>query len=181
MTDQPSSPDFNDEYIEYGLTEFSSRIRKRLEAAKKENEPKKQAKSKTKDEIKTPGFDELSPPEELGQQTDGWELRFLRGRDGPKGCAQNVSLIFDNDLRWKGVFAENVFTGSIDIVKQPPIPEIEIGELSDQHVSMIHVWIEENYEIVIQDAAMKKGLINISTKNRYHPVKDYLNRLCLCN
>lgn len=177
MTDQSSSPDFNDEYLKYGLSIFSSRLRKRLEIAKKEAQPKKQSIPSSKKEIKAPGFDELSPPEEHGQQTDGWQIRFLMGRDGPKGCAQNVCLIFENDLRWKGVFAENVFTGVIDIVKQPPIPEIEIGELSDQQVSMIHVWIEENYQIVVQDAAMKKALITISTKNRYHPVKDYLNEL----
>lgn len=176
MTDQPSSPDFNDEYLKYGLEAFAARLRKRIKAAKKEREPKKQTKSSVITDIKAPSFDELSPPEEHGQ-TDGWELRFLMSRDGPKGCAQNVSLIFENDLRWKGIFAENLFTGAIDIVKQPPIPQIEIGELSDQQVSMIHVWIEENYQIVIQDGAMKKGLINISTKNRYHPVKDYLNEL----
>lgn len=176
MTEQTSSPDFNDEYLEYGLKTFSDRLRARLKVAEKENEPKKPSKPSTKDDIKSPGFDELSPPEEHGQ-TDGWQLLFLTGKDGPKGCAQNVSLIFENDLRWKGVFAENVFTGAIDIIKQPPIPEIETGELSDQHVSMIHIWVEENYGIVIQDAAMKKGLINNSTKNRYHPVKDYLNEL----
>lgn len=176
MTDQPSSPDFNDEYLKYGLKAFAARLKKRLKLAKKENEPKKQSKAPVIEEIKAPGFDELSPPEEHGQ-TDGWQLRFLMGRDGPKGCAQNASLIFENDLRWRGVFAENVFTGAIDIIKQPPIPEIEIGELSDQHVAMIHVWIEENNGIIIQDAAMKKGLINVSTKNRYHPVKDYLNEL----
>lgn len=170
-----SSPDFNDEYLKYGLDKFAKRLRERLKNASETQNKSKEQKDKKKKIIKPPNLDELSP--ENNDQTDGWQLLFLKGRDGPKGCAYNASLIFENDLRWKGVFAKNLFTGSIDILKQPPIPQIEVGELDDPDVSMIHVWIEENYDIVIQDAAMRKALINVSAKNQYHPVKDYLNEL----
>lgn len=170
-----SSPDFNDEYLKYGLNKFSKRLRKRLKKAAETQSNSKEQKTKKKKVIKPPNLDEL--PGEKNKQTDGWQLLFLMGRDGAKGCAQNATLIFENDLRWMGVFAKNQFTGVIDVLKQPPIPQIEIGELEDSDVSMIHVWIEENYKIVIQDAAMKKALINVSSKNQYHPVKDYLNEL----
>lgn len=171
-SDTISSPDFNDEYLKYGLKKFAIRLRERLK-----NVSEIQAKHEDKKDkiIEPPTFEQLPPQEE--DQTDGWELLFLKGRDGPKGCAHNASLIFENDLRWKGVFAKNLFTGSIDILRQPPIPQIEIGELEDPDVSMIHIWIEENYKIIIQDAAMRKALINVSSKNQYHPVKDYLNEL----
>ena len=170
-----SSPDFNDEYLKYGLDEFAKRLRQRLKKAVETHSNSKKQKTKKKKLIEPPTLDEL--PGEKDQQTDSWRLLFLSGRDGPKGCAQNATLIFENDLRWKGVFAKNLFTGSIDILKQPPIPQIEIGELDDPDVSMIHVWIEENYQIIVQDAAMRKALINVSAKNQYHPVKDYLNEL----
>lgn len=170
-----SSPDFNDEYIKYGLEAFTTRLRDRLNQAAEAGTPV--VKTDSSPDLEVPeDFCDL-PPAEKETQSDGWQRLFLQGRDGPKGCAQNASLIFENDLQWKDVFAENVFTGAIDIKKQPPIPQIEIGELSDPHVAMIHVWIEENYKLVIQDAAMRKALINVAAKHRYHPVKDYLNGL----
>jgi len=170
-----TSPDFNDEYLKYGLDKFAKRLRQRLKKASEteSNSRKKTTKKNQIDEL--PNLAEL--PGEKDKQTDSWQHLFLTSRDGPKGCAQNATLIFENDLRWKGVFAKNQFTGSIDILKQPPIPQIEMGELDDPDVSMIHVWIEENYQIIVQDAAMRKALINVSAKNQYHPVKDYLNEL----
>lgn len=169
--EKQSSPDFNDEFIHYGLDEFTKRIKKRLNDAGdalKEKSTKKQS---------------ISEPQSLDDidindsESRAWQLDFLSSRGEPKGCAQNAFLIFENDEGWKGVFAENTFTGIIEIMKKTPIPEVEIGELSDQHISMIHVWIEKTYGFIVQDAAMKKALITISSKNRFHPVKDYLNAL----
>jgi len=178
---QQSSPDFNDEYLKYGLDVFTERLKKRLNEAveiSKEKSTKKPQAIEENDFPEMPDWvKEIPFVDDPDEQSDGWERNFLTGRDGPKGCAQNMTLILENDRRWVGVFAENVFTGSIDVMNQPPIPQIEIGELNDPHVAMIHIWIEENYSIVVQDAAMKKALINIAAKNRYHPVKDYLTSL----
>ncbi|MCK4871071.1 MAG: hypothetical protein KAS93_08180 [Gammaproteobacteria bacterium] len=167
---QESSPDFNDEYVFFGLDVFRERLKERLNLAFDEFQKPE----------KIPEMPESAPPDYYEEMQGGdlpWQSDFLNGRDGPKGCAHNACLIFENDDRWKGVFAENVFTGAIDILQQPPIAEIESGELNDPHVSMIHVWVEQYYSIVIQDAAMKKALITVAAKNRYHPVKNYLNAL----
>jgi len=169
--EEQSSPDFNDEFIHYGLTDFSVRLKKRL------NDAVDALKEKTEQEQPPiePTYQDSEQNEELDNR--GWQMDFLTSRGEPKGCAQNAFLIFENDEQWRGVFAENTFTGSIEILKETPIPEVEVGELSDQHVSMIHVWIEKTYGFIVQDAAMKKALITISAKNRFHPVKDYLNEL----
>lgn len=167
------SPDFNDEFIHYGLTEFTSRLKERLNKGAEDLKTAENLKAKEK-------ISQQPIPDSNNQDippNDSWKLNFLTGRDGPKGCAQNACLIFENDDRWQGVFAENLFTGTIDVMRQPPISQIEPGELSDQHVSMIHVWIEQYYNIIIQDAAMRKAMVNVAAKNRYHPVKDYLNNL----
>jgi putative DNA primase/helicase len=172
-----SSPDFNDEYQQYGLAVFTDRLKTRLnEAAERkrlagQNSLPKATLEDVPEEVAEQPF------EDSDERSDGWRHMFLIGRDGPKGCAHNVTLIFENDDRWKDVFAENVFTNTIEVLRQPPIAEIEPGDLKDNSVSMIHVWIEQNYEIVVQDSAMKKALITTAAKRRYHPVQDYLNGL----
>jgi putative DNA primase/helicase len=168
---EPSSPDFNDEFIHYGLDKFTVRLKKRLNDAA---EALKQSNNEQQTLSEQAPIDD-NIPDYIDNR--GWQMDFLKSRGEPKGCAQNAFLIFENDEHWQGVFAENVFTGTIDILRETPIPEIEVGELSDQHVSMIHVWIEKTYGFIVQDAAMKKALITISAKNRFHPVKDYLNDL----
>ena len=169
--EEQSSPDFNDEFIHYGLDEFTIRIKSRLNNAV---DAQKEVIEEQQTSNEPVYLDDIGA---VPGDNRGWQMDFLSSRGEPKGCAQNAFLIFENDEDWKGVFAENVFTGSIDIMRKTPIPEIEVGELSDQHVSMIHVWIEKTYGFIVQDAAMKKALITISAKNRFHPVKDYLNSL----
>lgn len=184
MTDIKSneSPDFNDEFIHYGLEVFTDRLRARIA----------QAKETKLNQLQVPEFigapDDLpEPPEGMFEENSHAEpelngfsftSRFLMGqKNEPKGCSQNVVLILENDPRWQGVFAENLLTGAIDILKKPPIEQIKEGELLDPHVSMIHVWIEEHYQIVVQPLAMRNALVTISAKNQFHPVHDYLNDL----
>lgn len=179
---EDKSPDFNDEYQQYGLNTFSIRLKDRINSAIK----KKKLSAALINELgdvenkDAPDYVNEKPDEEDDQEDgagDGWQYHFLTGRDGPKGCAHNVTLIFVNDYRWKGIFAENLFDNSIEVLRQPPIPEIEPGTLKDASVAMIHVWIEENYKIVVQDSAMRKALISTAAKNRYHPVQDWLRAL----
>lgn len=176
-------PDFNDEHIHYGLDEFASRLRVRIEAAK---QAKIQAQNQIDQSMPFDPNDIPEPPAGMFDDSDvyddsnlerNWRSEFLTGRDGPKGCAQNVVLILENDSRWGGVFAENLLTGAIDIMRETPIKQIEIGELLDPHVSMIHVWVEEHYGIIVSPLALRNALVTVSAKNSYHPVKDYLNDL----
>lgn len=179
-----SSPDFNDEYLAFGLEEFRNRLRQRLNDAEP-TEQKQTDSSGDQPPAEVDGWQpsempedaEPDPRKESCREGQSWQRMFLIGRDGPKGCAQNLSLIFENDERWQGVFAENLFTGAIEVMKQPPVSTIAVGELDDQHVAIIHCWIEQNYEIVANDSSMRRALINVAAQNRYHPVQDYLNGL----
>lgn len=177
-SEKPKAPDFNDEFIKFGLESFRDRLRLRLNQAyeKKTGIDKEISPAAAVDETAS-HLDGGPDTHEADDPTDSWQRLFLMGNRGPLGCSYNMSLIFENDPDWAGVFAENLFTFSIDILKQPPIPEIKIGDLEDNSVAMIHIWVEQNYQIVIADAAMKKALINIAAKNRYHPVQDYLKSL----
>ena len=88
---EPSSPDFNDEFIHYGLGEFTTRIKKRLNDtvnALKEKSTEKQslAEPQSLDDIDT-----------NNSENRAWQLDFLSSRGEPKGCAQNAFLIFEND------------------------------------------------------------------------------------
>lgn len=181
-TETRSSPDFNDEFLKFGLDEFKLRLRDRL------NNPVDHSAIAVQNDAEIPSevqdWQPGEPPEDMGQNASEssaeggpWEAMFVRGRDGPKGCSYNGVLILTHDKRWAGVLAENTFTGSIDVMRQPPIPTIGVGELDDPSVAQIHVWIEENYSIVMQDSAMRKALITVAAENRYHPVQDYLNQL----
>jgi putative DNA primase/helicase len=176
-----SSPDFNDEYLKFGAEVFAERIRDRLNNPKaisdldKEEGLPKEVDGWIPDEM--PADAEPDPENESCAEHRSWQRMMIETRDGYKGCPYNASLILENDDRWEGVLAENTFTGSIDFLRKPPIPTIEAGEIDDTAVAQIHVWMEENYELVMQDGPMRKALTTVAARNRYHPVQDYLNGL----
>lgn len=108
---------------------------------------------------------------------DDWQSRLMYSDKGKLlPYRDNVFQILHCHPEWKGVFALNEFTGSIEIMKSNPIGLT--GEIQDHHDLEIGFWLSQSFGLVIQSPVqITHGVQMAAYANRYHPVKDYLESL----
>lgn len=90
---------------------------------------------------------------------------------------KNVVTILENDINLKGNFRRDQLS-YIDTVKALPWRAVTAAEnyITDHDLASLRIYLEQFYQIdnvnKVQD-----GLSAVLNKNRFHPIKDYLNAL----
>jgi predicted P-loop ATPase len=133
-----------------------------------------------------------------------WTSYLARNEDGaPTGCLHNSKLVIENDPRTFGTIATNEFKGSIVLINEPKqavrdrehvkkqmiqldgdiwkVPDPVNGTgWTDSHTFQLRLMIEApkaqgGYGFKLTSRDLLEGLDIVATKNRYHPVRNYLN------
>lgn len=122
--------------------------------------------------------DDLEPVKILAEDDVEWmtELK-LDNRGEYVSCAQNINLIFANDIRLRGLFRFNDFDAKNYVFGTLPWRRIDKPEpMKNVDYSGIRNYIEVIYGIV-GTQKIEDSLILEFEKNHYHPVRNYLNSL----
>ncbi len=92
-----------------------------------------------------------------------------------KNNRHNCRIILEHDPILKGAFKKNILTGQTDIVK-PLWWEKVSPALNDMDMNYIMLYLEETYGLTI-DKIVEKSIDLEADRNKYHPIRDYLNGL----
>ena len=92
-----------------------------------------------------------------------------------KNNRHNCKLILEHDPLLKGVFRHNILTEQTDIVK-PVWWERISPAFTDMDLNYIMLYLEETYGLTM-DKIVQKSIVHQADRNKYHPVRNYLNSL----
>jgi predicted P-loop ATPase len=115
-----------------------------------------------------------------GKQED--EMEWLKELDiDRKGnyllTINNVALILENDPIFKNNIAYDEFE-QIPIFKRDlPWRKLDKRLINDNDLANIENYIEKVYKIAPGDVKLRKGMLIILDKHKFHPVRDYLDSL----
>lgn len=87
----------------------------------------------------------------------------------------NCMLVFHRDPLQKGSIRKNELSGKIDIVGNLGWQRTS-SSLTDTDVYQIHWYLEKNYGLK-NDRNINKAMNIVASENRYHPIRDYLEKL----
>mgnify|MGYP000777741266 FL=1 len=87
----------------------------------------------------------------------------------------NCMLVFHRDPLLKGSIRKNELSGKIDIVGNLGWQRTS-SSLTDTDVYQIHWYLEKNYGLK-NDRNINKAMNIVASENRYHPIRDYLEKL----
>jgi predicted P-loop ATPase len=93
----------------------------------------------------------------------------------PSNSIDNCLTVFRSDPMLKGAIKRNCLTGRTDIVKELGWSR-ESATLTDTDMKYLLLHFEKNYGLTSEKKIMSAMSI-IANENRYHPIRDYLNRL----
>ncbi len=157
--------DFNDLHVEKGATA--------VEAAFKRAEPQVFP--------AISGKSNNSPSNEPAPDPN-WREKLARGKGkddkpGPiLGWASNISLIFENDEQWRRGLSYCDFSYRI-IKRRDLLDHVDAGEWSDSDTSAAMIWMARAYGFEPGDQKLAHALVSEAKKNRFHPVREYLDGL----
>ena len=96
-----------------------------------------------------------------------------------KGAASqtinNCMIVFQCDPLLKGIIRKNELSGKIDIVGNPGWKRSSVS-LTDTDVYQVQWYLEKNYGLK-HDRNINKAMNMVANDNKYHPIKEYLERL----
>lgn len=92
-----------------------------------------------------------------------------------KNNRHNCKLILEHDPLLKGVFRYNILTEQTDLVK-PVWWERISPAFTDMDLNYIMLYLEETYGLTM-DKVVQKSIVHQADRNKYHPVRNYLNSL----
>lgn len=87
----------------------------------------------------------------------------------------NCMLVFQRDPLLKGAIRKNELSGKIDIVGNLGWQRTS-SSLTDTDVYQIHWYLEKNYGLK-NDRNINKAMNIVASENRYHPIRDCLEKL----
>lgn len=87
----------------------------------------------------------------------------------------NCMLVFQRDPLLKGAIRKNELSGKIDIVGNLGWQRTS-SSLTDTDVYQIHWYLEKNYGLK-NDRNVNKAMNIVASENRYHPIRDCLEKL----
>lgn len=103
-----------------------------------------------------------------------WQAHLHRTSQGALvPHAVNVTLILENDERWKGVIGEDLFAGRT--VKRRATPYGgRAGEWTDLDDTRTSIWLAEQYGLRVKALTVLEAVAVVAHQNQFHPVRDYL-------
>ena len=108
-----------------------------------------------------------------------WEQSFRRNeKNHPlSNSVYNIELILENDMKLRGKLSYNEFSQESEIRSGIILNDMKIakGYIEDDFTHALKSYIEQNYNFIPQSANIESAVINVSRKNSYHPIKDYLD------
>lgn len=115
--------------------------------------------------------------EEICQEDNEWVLQLkIDERNGYLNTIDNLVIIFNNDRLLKNKFGYNEFTYRFVITGELPWDNEYPRDWSDSDEANLRHYIEKVYAIKGKDN-IKDAVTITALKNKFHPVRDYLNSL----
>lgn len=116
------------------------------------------------------------------ESSDEWLSELQYNQSGNiKATIDNIKIILENDPRLKGKLAYNEFNLRNTVMgKLPWNNENKIrhwGDNSDNDEAGIRHYVEKAYGIVRATQVIKDAVCLVFNKNKFHPVRKYLNSL----
>lgn len=106
-----------------------------------------------------------------------WQAHLHRtGQGALVPHAVNVALILENDERWGGVIAEDLFAGRTMKRRATPYGG-RAGEWTDLDDTRTSIWLAEQYGLRVKALTVLEAVAVVAHQNQFHPVREYLQGL----
>ena len=112
------------------------------------------------------------------QPSNGWKDNLILTKTkaiAPK--INNLMAIMVNDPRLSGLLSLNEFAQRIELTTSPPWENGKSSILTDDDVLKLRVWLSEAYDVEFSKDNLYAAIIAIASNNRYHPVKQMIERV----
>lgn len=153
--------DFNDLHVREGLEAVKACLLAPQAALRVDPPKEPPARSETRGE---------TPPADLP-----WRDSLTRtGAGAIKPDLYNVTLVLENDRRWRGVLGYCDFSYRIVKRRAPPIRDGRAGEWSDADSTRLRVWMAEQYGFTPKTGDTDEAVMLVAQSARFHPVREYL-------
>lgn len=124
-----------------------------------------------------------TPPEASADRKQFWGSRLIRGdRGGFRDCKENVTIALEDHPALKGLVAYNEFSARVEKIRlapwDKPNKDFKPTEWSIHDDRELSMWIALNCDLLIgSTGTIGEGVELVSQRNKYHPVRDWLNGL----
>ncbi|WP_299076437.1 VapE domain-containing protein [uncultured Paraglaciecola sp.] len=118
-------------------------------------------------------------PDELAAPpfNEDWHHAFVTSKSGARvPSAANVLLALENDPTWAGRLAYCDFSYKL-IKRESPLPDMLAGEWEDADTARLRIWLSNTWCFEPSRQNIADALVTVAQRNRFHPVRDYLNGL----
>ena len=126
------------------------------------------------------GDDEAKEQEDSIKSLSDWQSGFERsGKDGsgpPKPTLKNTVLVLENALK-RGFLKYDLFSNRAAYSEKTPWGSEKGASFSDPCVSRMKYWMACHFRFEPNDKAIMDAAMEISRREQFHPVRDYLERL----
>lgn len=104
------------------------------------------------------------------------EADFERGKNNlPISTPRNILAILQQDPRWAGVIALDVYASRVYKRVVPPFAQSEIGEWTDEDDMRLRVWLDLEYRLKSNVEDLQNAIAWVADQNREHDLRDYLD------
>lgn len=126
---------------------------------------------------KPAGDDHAGADDESVPQKTKWSSGFILGRNGWEECRENVFLLLTQHPEWQGIVAWDDFARRVVKRRQTPTGG-EPGEWSPEDDSELGLWMAQRYDFLVKsEAALAGGVQMAANRNKFHPVREWLDAL----
>lgn len=111
-------------------------------------------------------------------QFQDFRAKFHRSSNGGiQSNPANIALVLEHDPDWQGVLGYCDFSYKTMKRRPPPFEGGETGEWSDADTARLRIWLSDRYGFTPGTGDCDDAVLVVSQRNRFHPVRDWLNSL----
>lgn len=111
---------------------------------------------------------------------DGWRGSLVKNSRGETTTSiHNLMLILEKHSAFSGVFRFNEFANTVEIRKRVEWPRVATDPFSETDATEITRWLgeAETFALNAKRANVMEAVEAVAFRNRYHPVREYLDGL----
>lgn len=126
----------------------------------------------------TPGADEnAGAADPAAPQRAKWSAGMIQGKNGWEECRENVFMLLTQHPEWSGVVAWDDFARRVVKRRRTPTGG-DPGEWSPEDDSELGLWMAQRYGFLVKsEAALTGGVQMAANRNKFHPVREWLQAL----